>query len=90
MNVFSNFISKKFVTFNDRYPLWMAANSKDKINYRNNIYGKYMKKGKQQVDYIKLQNTIKELSEVILTRNDDYNRHFANKLIDPTTSPKTC
>ena len=67
----------------------MAANSKDKINYRNNIYGKYMKKGKQQVDYIKLQNTIKELSEVILTRNDDYNRHFANKLIDPTTSPKT-
>ena len=90
MNVFSNFISKKFVTFNDRYPLWMAANSKDKINYRNNIYGKYIKKVKQQVDYIKLQNTTKELSEVILTRNDDYNRHFANKLIGPTTTPKTC
>ena len=61
MNVFSNFISNKFVIFiKDRDPPWMTANIKDKINYRNNIYRKYLKKGKQQVDYIKLQNTIKK------------------------------
>ena len=39
-----------------------------------------MKKGKQQVDYMKLQNTIKELSELISTRKNDYNLHLANKL----------
>ena len=48
-----------------------------------------MKKGKQQVDYMKLQNTIKELSELISTRKNDYNLHLANKLIDSTTSSKT-
>ena len=48
-----------------------------------------MKKGKQQVDYLKLQNTIKELSELISTRKNDYNLHHANKLIDSTTSFKT-
>ena len=60
MNVFSNFVPNKFVTFNDRDPVWMTANIKDKINYRNNIYRGYLKKCKQQVDYMKLQNTIKE------------------------------
>ena len=44
MNVFSNFVPNKFVTFNDREPPWMTSNIKDKINYRNNIYREYMKK----------------------------------------------
>ena len=48
-----------------------------------------MKKGKQQVDCMKLQNTIKELSELISTRKNDYNLHLANKLIESTTSSKT-
>ena len=38
---------------------------------------------------MKLKNTIKELSELISTRKDDYNLHLANNLIDPTTSSKT-
>ena len=50
MNVFSNFVLKTFVTFNDRDPPWMTSNIKDKINYRNKIYREYIKKGKQQVD----------------------------------------
>ena len=70
-------------------PPWMTLNIKDKINYRNNIYREYLKKGKQQIDYMKLPNQIKELSELISTRKDDYNLHLANKLIDPTTSFKT-
>ena len=86
MNVFSTFVPNKFVTFNDRDPPWMTSNIKDKVNYWNNIYREYLKKGKQQVDYIKLQNTIKELSELISTRKDDYNLHLANKLIDQRTN----
>ena len=50
MNIFSNFVPNKFVTFNERDPSWMTSNIKDKINYRNYTYREYMKKGKQQVD----------------------------------------
>ena len=89
MNVFSNFFPNKFVTFNDRDPPWMTSNIKDKVKYCNSIYREYLKKGKQQVDYMKLKNTVKELSELISTRKNDYNLHLANKLIDPTTSCKT-
>ena len=39
---------------------------------------------------MKLQSTIKELSELISTRKNDYNLHLGNKLINPTTSSKTC
>ena len=89
MKVFSNFVRNKFVTFNERDRPWMTSNIKDKINYCNKIYREYLKKRKQQVDYVKLQNTIKELLELISNRMDDYNLHLANKLIDPTTSSKT-
>ena len=51
--------------------------------------GNIWKKGKEQVDYIKLQNTIKELSGLISTRDNDYNLHRVNKVIDPTNSSKT-
>ena len=44
MNVFSNFVLKKFVNFNDRDQPWMTSNIKDKINYRKNIYREYRKK----------------------------------------------
>ena len=70
-------------------PPWMTSNINDKINYNNNINREYLKKGKQQVGYIKLQNIIKELSELISTKKDDCNRHVVNKLTDLTTSSKT-
>ena len=48
-----------------------------------------IKKGKQQVDYMKIQNTIKNLLGLLSTRKDSYNLYLDNKLADPTTSSKT-
>ena len=49
-------VPNTFLTFNDRDLPWMTSNIKDKTNYHNSIYREYLKKGKQQVDYLKLQN----------------------------------
>ena len=49
---------------NDSDPSWLTSNINIKINYHNNIHREYLKKGKQQVGYVKLQNTIKKLSEL--------------------------
>ena len=38
MNFFSNFIPNKLVTFNDKDPLWMTPNLRNKINCKNGIY----------------------------------------------------
>ena len=89
MNVFSNFVPNKFATFNDRDTKWMTSIIKYKTNYRNSICREYLKKGKQQVDYMKIQNTIKNLLGLLSTRKDSYNLYLDNKLADPTTSSKT-
>ena len=47
MNIFSNFIPNKLVTFNDKDPPWMTPNLRNKINWKNSIYKEYMKNGKK-------------------------------------------
>ena len=68
MNVFSNFILNKLVTFNDKDPLWMASNLRDKINWKNSIYKDYFKNDKTNYPYIKLQHAISEVSVALSRR----------------------
>ena len=37
-DVFSNYVSNKIVTFNDKDPPWMKQYLKSQINWRNNVY----------------------------------------------------
>ena len=89
MNVFSNLTSNKLVTFNDKDPLWMTSNLRDKINWKNSIYKDYLKNGKINYHYIKLQHVISEVSVAISKRKDEYHRQIAQKLSDPSASSKT-
>ena len=43
MNIFSNFTPNKFVTFDDRYPLWINDFVKSKIEWKNQLYKIYQK-----------------------------------------------
>ena len=47
MNIFSNFIKNKLVTFNDKDPPWMTPNFRNKRNWKNGIYKEYIKMEKQ-------------------------------------------
>ena len=38
LNVFSNYVPNKIVTFNDKDPPWMKQYLKSQINWRNNVY----------------------------------------------------
>ena len=65
MNIFSDFIPNRYVTFNDKYPPWKTNYLKPKINCKNNLCLKYFKHGKRNCDYIELQRSIEEVSEDI-------------------------
>ena len=65
MNIFSNFILNKYVTFNDKDPPWMKSYLKYKIHCKNSLYLKYLKQGKRDCDYIELQRSMDEISEDI-------------------------
>ena len=89
MNIFSNFIPNKLVTFNDKDPPWMTPNLRDKINWKNGIYKEYTKNGKTNYHYLQLQNAISEVSVAISRGKDDYHSRLAQKLSDPSASSKT-
>ena len=89
MNVFSNFIPNKLVTFNDNDPPWMSEYLEKKIKWHNKIYAEYLNENNESVDYITMQNVIAELSEFLCKSKDDCHKHLARKLTNPKTSSKT-
>ena len=52
INVFSNFIPNKLITFHDKDPPWMSQYLKKKIKWRNKIYAEYLNGKNKSVDYI--------------------------------------
>ena len=55
MNIFSNFIPNKYVTFNNKDPPWMTNYLKHKIHCKNSLYLKYLEHSKRNCDYIERQ-----------------------------------
>ena len=59
LNIFRNFVPKKYITFDDKDPVWMNENIKSKIKVKNNIYQECVKKGRQETDFCGPQESIK-------------------------------
>ena len=58
MNIFSNFVPNKLVTFDDSNPPWMNDFIKNKIKWKHKIYKSYIKNGHKDSDYEENQNHI--------------------------------
>ena len=57
LNVFSNYVPNKIVTFNDKDPPWMTQYLKSQINWHNNVYQEYHRKRNHSADdFIFLEN----------------------------------
>ena len=90
LNVFSNYVPNKIVTFNDKDPPWMTQYLKSQINWHNNVYQEYHRKRNHSADdFIFLENVISEVSDLIFSRKNVYYNQLAQKLNDPKTSSKT-
>ena len=89
MNVFSNFIPNKLITFNDKDPPWTSEYFKKNIKWPNKIYAQYLNENNESVDYITLQNVIAEVSKLVCKSKDDYHNQLTRKLNNPKTSSKT-
>ena len=73
LDVFSNYVPNKIVTFNDKDPPWMTQNLKSQINWRNNVYQDYhRKRNHSSDDFIFLENVISEVSDLIFNRKNVY------------------
>ena len=89
MNICSNFIPNKIVTFNDQDPPWFGEKIKAKIELKNRVYKQYVKNGRPEDLYYLLQSLTSEISSYISKCKNDYFIRLGKKLGDPSRSIKT-
>ena len=75
--IFSNFIHNQFLPFNIKDLPEISQYLNNKFKQRNKIYAEYLNKNKNNVDYIKLQNAITDLLEIVASSEDDYHNQVA-------------
>ena len=68
INIFSNFVGGKRITFNDRVPPWMNVFVQNKIKWKHQIY--------KTCIYVKLQETTSAVSELICRRKGEYQKSY--------------
>ena len=89
INIFSNFIPNKVVTFDDKDPPWMTEKIKEKIKWKHKVYRDYLKNRKTKADYMFVHHGITEVSQLISESKDKYFNKLSIKLNNPKTSFKT-
>ena len=67
----------------------MREFTKSKIQWRNSIDKTFQNSSKNLAEYNTLQQAIKEVSDLIYEKKNDYYEALAKPLSDPTASSKT-
>ena len=88
INVFSNFVPNRIVTFDDGDPPWMTEYIKTRIQQRGNIYKHYLRSSKNNQNFQCFKSATEDVSHTICKRESDYYNQLAQKLIDATKSSK--
>ena len=89
INIFNNYITNKYVTFNDKDLLWLNDRVRLLIKRKNAIFQKYLKYGKTNANYTNLQASKSELTDAINLSKIKYFKRLDEKLNNPATSSKT-
>ena len=79
LNVFTNYVSNKVITVDDKDPPWMTDFIKSKIEWRNNIYKTFQNSSKNLAEYNILQQAISEISDLIYEKSANYTSNTYSK-----------
>ena len=89
LNVFRNYVPNKYITINDKDPVWMNEIIKSKIKRKNLLFKQYIQNGRFESDFVFLENLITEINELISSTKNLYYENLAKKLNNPLLQAKT-
>ena len=78
LNVFQNYVPSKYITVNDKDPVWMNENIKSKTQTRNLLYKQYIQNGRFECEFVFLETFIAKLNELISSTKNLYYENFRN------------
>ena len=89
LNIFYNFITKKYIICNDKDPPWFNNQIKTLIEKKNHLFKSYMANVRLAVDRVRLQRAGAELINIIKSSKENFYSNLAKKSNDLSTFNKT-
>ena len=65
LNVFRNYVPNKYITIDDKDPVWMNETIKSKIKTKNKLYKQYIDNGRFESDFVFIETLITEINDLI-------------------------
>ena len=89
LNAFRNYVPNKYITIDDKDPVWMNETIKSKIKARNKPYKQCVENGRFESDFIIIEALITEINDLITSAKDLYYKNLAKRLNNPSLQAKT-
>ena len=87
--MFRNYVPNKYITIDDKDPVWMNETIKNKMKVRNNLFKQYIQNGRFESDFVVIERLGNELSDLISQTKALYYENLARKLNNPLLQAKT-
>ena len=88
LNVFQNYVPNKYITVDDKDPLWMNEIINSKIKTKNLLFNQYFQNARFESDFAFIENLITEINELISSTKNLYYENLAKKLNNPLLQAK--
>ena len=89
LNIFRNYVPNKYITIDDKDPVWMNDFVKSKIKANNLLFKQYIQNSRFVSDFRLLENVVNELNDLISSTKALYYDNLAKKLNNPLLQTKT-
>ena len=89
LNFLRNYVLNKYITIDDKDPVWMNESIKSKIKTKNKLQKQYIDNGRFEGDFVFIETLITEINDLITSTKDLYYRNLAKKLNNPLLQAKT-
>ena len=64
LNIFRNYVPNKYITIDDKDPVWIYKTIKSKMKAKNLFYKKYVQDARVESDFVYLESLIIEVNEL--------------------------
>ena len=89
LNVFRNYVPNKYITVDDKDPVWMNETIKSKMTAKNKLYKQCIKNGTFESDFVFVESLVNKINELISNVKNLYYVNLAKKLNNPLLQAKT-
>ena len=89
LNIFRNYVPNKYITIDDKDPVWMNHSVKSKIKANNLLFKQYIQNSRFVSDFRLLENVVNELNDLISSTKALYYDNLVKKLNNPLLQTKT-